>query len=156
MRRRRIRLRPGEVKPVPNPYPVVKWSGKHYDAFKYDDLISEESGIFGKGISYSNCQAQQNINLTLQSLLDLYERLFGIEHTRFRSEFKADMELYKNVIETEYGVKLCVRDNHDSDFTTMEILVPNKLFTAENGRAKLANALAAIAQFIMNMDDPEL
>jgi hypothetical protein len=66
------------------------------------------------------------------------------------------MELYRNIIETEFGVKLCVRDNHDSDFLSMEILVPNKLFIADEGRAKLANALVAIAQFIINMDDPDI
>jgi hypothetical protein len=67
-----------------------------------------------------------------------------------------NMELYRNIIETEYGVKLCVRSNVNTDMLSMEILVPTILFNAEDGRSKLANALAAIAQFIMNMDDPDL
>jgi hypothetical protein len=66
------------------------------------------------------------------------------------------MDLYKNVIETQYGVKLCVKDNIDSQFTTMEILVPNKFFVDDKSREKLANALQNIAMFILSMDDPDI
>jgi hypothetical protein len=87
---------------------------------------------------------------------DWFARFLNLESKRFKEEFQSNMELYKNVIETDFGVKLCVRDNVNTDFTSMEILVPNTLFASDNGRAKLANALASIAQFIMNMDDPDL
>jgi hypothetical protein len=86
------------------------------------------------------------------------EQLFGLwqEIKKFSStELKANMELYKNIIETEYGVKLCVRDNI-ADFTSMEILVPNKLFADDKSREKLADALQKIAMFVLSMDDPDI
>lgn len=66
------------------------------------------------------------------------------------------VELYRNVIETKFGVKLCVKDNKGSDVTSMELLVPNKLFHDEEGRSALADALQNIAMFVMSMDDPDL
>jgi len=71
----------------------------------------------------------------------------------FKTTFKVDMEAYRNVIETKYGVKLCVKENRDSDFTTLEMLVPNKLFADDESREKLADALQNIAMFILSMDD---
>ena len=87
------------------------------------------------------------------------DQLFGLwqEIKKFSStELKANMELYKNIIETEYGVKLCVRDNIDTQFTSMEILVPNKLFADDKSREKLADALQKIAMFVLSMDDPDI
>jgi hypothetical protein len=86
------------------------------------------------------------------------DQLFGLweEIKKFSPiELKANMELYKNIIETEYGVKLCVRDNI-ADFTSMEILVPNKLFADDKSREKLADALQKIAMFVLSMDDPNI
>lgn len=64
------------------------------------------------------------------------------------------VELYRSIIETKYGVKLCVKRNINSDITSMELLVPNKLFTNDDGRESLADALQNIAMFVLNMENP--
>jgi hypothetical protein len=66
------------------------------------------------------------------------------------------VELYKNVIETKFGIKLCVSQNNDSDMISMTLLVPNELFADDGGRENLADALQNIAMFILNMDDPSI
>lgn len=73
-----------------------------------------------------------------------------------KEEMAKQVELYKNVIETKYGVKLCVKTNINSDMVTMELLVPQKLFADDSGRESLADALQNIAMFILNMEDPSL
>jgi hypothetical protein len=71
-----------------------------------------------------------------------------------KEEMAKQVELYKNVIETKFGVKLCVKSNINSDMITMELLVPTKLFADDGGRESLADALQNIAMFILNMEDP--
>lgn len=70
-------------------------------------------------------------------------------------EMAKQVELYRNVIETKYGVKLCVKRNINSDITSMELLVPNKLFANDDGRESLADALQNIAMFVLNMENPD-
>ena len=71
-------------------------------------------------------------------------------------EMAKQVELYKNVIDTEYGVKLCVKSNISRDMMTMELLVPTRLFADDNGREKLADALQKIAMLVLSMDTPKL
>lgn len=71
-----------------------------------------------------------------------------------KEEMAKQVELYRNIIETKFGVKLCVKNNHDSAMTSMELLVPNELFADDKGRESLADALQNIAMFIMSMDTP--
>ena len=100
--------------------------------------------------------------LTLSTLQDALRKL---QQITFDPELRANLtkeemakqvELYKNVIEAKFGVKLCVKTNLNSDMITMELLVPTKLFADDGGRESLADALQNIAMFILNMDDPTI
>jgi hypothetical protein len=103
----------------------------------------------------------QNLTFTaLQQALNKLQNLTAdpaLESAKLtKEEMAQQVELYKNVIETKFGVKLCVSHNMDSDMISMLLLVPNKLFADDGGRESLADALHNIAMFIMNMDDPSL
>jgi len=99
-------------------------------------------------------QNAQNNNLAAQA--DFYTRLLkqAVKDEEFRmaQERKESVEIYSNVIEAKYGVKLCVSHKHDSDMTQMLLLVPNKLFADEQGKESLAEALHNIAMFILSME----
>lgn len=145
---------------------------RHYDRIVADDLLSGPSATNQSPTAYLTRQAieeaitklwQSNMRisgnyvmLVAPGLHDIFRRFLEDFKEWTPEEMAKQVELYRNVIETKYGVKLCVKRNLNSDVTSMEILVPNKLFAGEDGRQSLADALQNIAMFIMSMDDPAL
>lgn len=125
-------------------------TGRHYDWLTMDDLVT--------GASATNARvAPQASVLTLQSIQQMIAAMEAALSGRkklTKEEMAKQVELYKNVIETKFGVKLCVKSNINSDMITMELLVPTKLFADDSGRESLADALQNIAMFILNMDNP--
>jgi len=135
-----------------------KISGKdrHYDLFIADDLISGPTATNAD----PNAQLNQLTFETLKRVMKTFDLHFSgwkkFRDTLTSEEMAKQVELYRNIIETKYGVKLCVKTNPNSDMITMELLVPQKLFADDGGRENLADALQNIAMFIMNMENPSL
>lgn len=144
--------------------------GRHYNNIIYDDLASAptnqsptatltqqmiEDSILKLWNSNLRIKGQYAV-LIAPGLKSIFEDFLRLRRKWSKEEMAKQVELYKNVIETKYGVKLCVKDNKNKDITTMELLVPNKLFHNEDGRTALADALQNIAMFVMSMDNPEL
>jgi hypothetical protein len=130
-------LRPGSVIPC-------DLKGRHYDVFIADDLITAQKDMNGNLAA----QAEFYARLIKQSIKEAQ----AAEETRMAQQRKDQVEIYSNVIEAKYGVKLCVAQKHDSDMTQMLLLVPNKLFADDQGKESLAEALHNIAMFIMSME----
>lgn len=151
-------------------------TGRHYDMIVMDDMaINADHPLLGGPIATN---AQPNAQLSAKMIHDTmnyfvshwltsrsawfivppgYKNLFDFLDDRkkwSKEEMAKQVELYRNVIETKFGVKLCVKNNHDSAMTSMELLVPNELFADDKGRESLADALQNIAMFIMSMDTP--
>lgn len=133
--------------------------GRHYDSLLEDDLVANNQW------PQDQAEVQRLVNNTMNMMID--KMRYSILSTFWQTwqdlnkkwtpeEMKKQVELYKNVIETKYGVKLCVKNNINTDMITMELLVPAKLFAADDGRESLADALQNIAMFILNMDDVAL
>jgi hypothetical protein len=181
---RRIKLKKGEKKITPNKVrwtappndPKVFPTGRHYDFIVADDMVMDADHPLLGGPSATNVgcippRSVTNACLTFETLREMI-RKFAISFPSWQSqvfgtwqeqrarltkeEMAKQVELYKNVIEAKFGVKLCVKTNLNSDMITMELLVPTKLFADDGGRESLADALQNIAMFILNMEDPNI
>lgn len=141
--------------------PKDKQTGHHYDRIVHDDLISMQKTL----TEYLNLRLDdmlirgnfaQMISPGLHSIFSSFYQQYVNEREKWSPEEMAkQVELYRNIIETKYGVKLCVKRNINSDITSMELLVPNKLFANDDGRESLADALQNIAMFVLNMENPD-
>lgn len=139
-------------------------TGRHYDWLIMDDLVA---GASATNTSPEFVKSQKAFAKILASGVKYYFNQWLTSKTAWwvdepdkpkltKEEMAKQVELYKNVIETKFGVKLCVKSNINSDMITMELLVPQKLFADDGGRESLADALQNIAMFILNMDNPSL
>lgn len=127
-----------------------KNKGRHYKTIIADDLypgrltMPEQQGW-----------PPRHQHLTYQMMKEMMDKLNYIMNgasTDLRTLMSEKIELYNNVIESKYGVKLCISQNHDSDMTSMLLLVPNQLFADDQGKELLADALHNIAQFILSLE----
>jgi hypothetical protein len=168
---RRIKVKRWKVDSVGK----VKWTAPLDDPETFPKVVDSytpwENMILGNhpllgGPVANNAQGTnwppRNQNLTLAALQYALRQLQQItfdpelRQRLTKEEMAKQVELYKNVIEARFGVKLCVSQNMDSDMTSMLLLVPNELFADDKGRESLADALQNIAMFILNMEDPNI
>ena len=131
--------------------------GRHYNTFISDDLVANQltyTGIQNAILEFSKFAIRPTHVVVSPFGKSLWEE--WLKHKDWsKEEMAKQVEIYRNVIETKYGVKLCIKDNLNKDMITMELLVPNKLFHSDDGRQSLADAFQNIAMFVMSLDDEE-
>lgn len=64
----------------------------------------------------------------------------------------SQVELYKNIIQMPNGVHLCIKENFDKDQISLEIIIPTRHFSNQEGKDKIVDALHNVAMYIQSLD----
>jgi hypothetical protein len=64
----------------------------------------------------------------------------------------AQVELFKNLIKLPEGVHLAVKENFDRDSISLEVIIPVKHFTDQEGKNKIVDALHNVAMYIQSLE----